>query len=74
MTIDSKGILHRSYMGQCANYDPDITKPTGVKAHDVLGLIIYECLNCSQTPEGVARGHNCGGIEYCLNHKPKTDL
>jgi hypothetical protein len=71
MTKDSNGILSRSVVGSCTNYNPDKTKSTGVKAHDVAGLIIYECLNCEPTEKGNEIGHSCGDIMYCSKYEPK---
>ncbi|MBT3405076.1 hypothetical protein HN832_04090 [archaeon] len=70
MTIDENGILHRSYVGGCSKYDPDKTKPHRVKAHDVEGLEIYDCLNCKPTAEG-ERLHQTCGKGRCDNHMEK---
>ena len=65
------GVLVRSNKGGCVNYDPDRSRPTGVKARDVEGLILYECLNCKPTDAGRDIRHTCGGVEYCTNYEPK---
>lgn len=73
MTIDSDGVLYRSYAGMCSNYSPNRNKPTRVKAHDVEGLLIHECLNCKPTAEGRRIDHACGSIEFCGGYAAKTN-
>jgi hypothetical protein len=70
MTIDSKGIIHRSTKGTCLNYSPDRTRPTGVKAHNVKGLDICECFNSTPTPRGIETNHYCGK-GFCQQYKPR---
>lgn len=73
MTIDNEGILHNSTVGGCRNYNPDINRPTGVKAHDVEGLLIYKCLNCTPTELGTKIKHTCGALRYCERFEAKAE-
>jgi len=60
--------LEQSIQGGCANYKPDRTKrPTGARAEDVPGFIIYPCSNCMQTEWGKKLNISCG-IDYCKMH------
>ena len=68
MTTDSDGVLHRSTVAGCANYNPVESKPTGVRAHDVPGRVIHECLNCKPTKKGREIRHTCGD-EYCVKYE-----
>ena len=67
--IDSNGILESCYQGSCVNYNPDKDKPTGVKAHNIEGLVIYECLNFKENSEQKKENY-CGG-QYCSNRQIK---
>jgi hypothetical protein len=71
MTVDNQGNLNQSNVGNCNNYNPDKTRPTGVKANDVPGLLIYKCLNCEPTKEGKRINYSCGDTKYCAKYEAK---
>ena len=70
MVRNRNRILNRSYVGECSSYFPDTTRPRGVKARDVEGLDVYECLNCVPTDEGEKITQPCGK-RYCENFRKK---
>jgi len=74
MTIDSEGILHESVQGRCRNYLPDKTRPTEVKAHNIEGLTICECLNYTEPATGANPFWGCGSRLYCEKYSPKPGI
>ena len=67
MVLREDGVLEKSTKGECANYDPDKTKPTGLKAKNVEGLVLYKCFNLNGL-EGEAA---LCIPEWCVNYKGK---
>jgi hypothetical protein len=63
MALDENGIIECSIQGCCVNYKPDMTRPTRVRAHNVEGKIIYECLNFEK--KDFRQGDYCAN---CSNH------
>ena len=71
MSIDLDGYLLSSIVGRCLNYNPDRDRPTTVRADDVKGGLIYECLNCEPTEKGREVEITCGDVIFCAKYKAK---
>lgn len=72
MTRDSEGILRVCDEGLCTNYDPDKKGSTGVRAHNIKGLLVYVCFNFKGDFEHKNENY-CSG-KYCSNRQLKEDL
>ena len=71
MPNNSNGILRECYQGLCANYLPDKTKPTKIKAHNIEGLVIHECLNFEESKKQEEENY-CSG-QFCSNRQLRSE-